>query len=181
MTWLYKLTLDQNKYNMASAVGIIIFLIIASFSIYNYRMDQVIQRGGYDPMSGRKVRRGFRLGLSYLVLVILSVCAVYPALWVVLGSFRPGKSLYSKTLIPETFTLDHYRELFTSKSFMFGQWYLNTLKIATCSMIIGVLLTLLTSYAVSRFRFRWRKTALSTVLILGMFPGFMSMIAIYLC
>ncbi|AWB43176.1 sugar ABC transporter permease [Paenibacillus sp. CAA11] len=37
VTWLYKLTLDQNKYNMASAVGIIIFLIIASFSIYNYR------------------------------------------------------------------------------------------------------------------------------------------------
>jgi len=37
VTWLYKLTLDQNKYNMASAVGIIIFIIIASFSIYNYR------------------------------------------------------------------------------------------------------------------------------------------------
>lgn len=37
VTWLYKLTLNQNKYNMASAVGIIIFLIIASFSIYNYR------------------------------------------------------------------------------------------------------------------------------------------------
>ncbi|WP_138495100.1 carbohydrate ABC transporter permease [Paenibacillus pinistramenti] len=37
VTWLYKLTLDQNKYNMASAVGIIIFLIIAAFSIYNYR------------------------------------------------------------------------------------------------------------------------------------------------
>lgn len=37
VTWLYKLTLTQNKYNMASAVGIIIFLIIASFSIYNYR------------------------------------------------------------------------------------------------------------------------------------------------
>ncbi|MDQ0191871.1 sugar ABC transporter permease [Paenibacillus wynnii] len=37
VTWLYKLTLDQNKNNMASAIGIIIFLIIASFSLYNYR------------------------------------------------------------------------------------------------------------------------------------------------
>ncbi|WP_435923670.1 carbohydrate ABC transporter permease [Paenibacillus sp. DYY-L-2] len=37
VTWLYKLTLNQNKYNMASAVGIIIFIIIAAFSIYNYR------------------------------------------------------------------------------------------------------------------------------------------------
>ncbi|MNJ71706.1 Maltose transport system permease protein MalF [compost metagenome] len=37
VTWLYKLTLSQNRYNMASAIGIIIFLLIASFSIYNYR------------------------------------------------------------------------------------------------------------------------------------------------
>ncbi len=131
-------------------------------------------------MNGRKARKGVRLSLSYLVLIILSIGAVYPALWVVLGSFRPGKSLYSKSLIPESFTLEHYRELFNSQSILFGQWYLNTLKIATLSMIIGVFLTLLTSYALSRFRFRLRKTALSTILILGMFPGFMSMIAIYL-
>lgn len=32
VTWLYKLTLDQNKNNMASAIGIIIFIIVASFS-----------------------------------------------------------------------------------------------------------------------------------------------------
>ncbi|ANA80989.1 binding-protein-dependent transport systems inner membrane component [Paenibacillus vortex V453] len=37
VTWLYKLTLDQQRYSMASAIGIIIFMIIASFSIYNYR------------------------------------------------------------------------------------------------------------------------------------------------
>jgi arabinogalactan oligomer/maltooligosaccharide transport system permease protein len=47
-------------------------------------------------------------------------------------------------------------------------------------MLLGVLLTLLTSYALSRFRFRGRKNALSVLLILGMFPGFMSMIAIFL-
>lgn len=43
VTWLYKLTLDQNKYNMASAVGIIIFLIVASFSLYNYRRSKSFQ------------------------------------------------------------------------------------------------------------------------------------------
>ncbi|GIP23465.1 MULTISPECIES: sugar ABC transporter permease [Paenibacillus] len=131
-------------------------------------------------MIGRKLANKLRLIASYIILVILAICALYPALWVVLASFRPGKSLYSKSLIPETFTLEHYKELFTSDTFMFGQWYMNTLKIATFSMIIGVFLTLLTSYAVSRFRFRARKTALSTILVLGMFPGFMSMIAIFL-
>lgn len=131
-------------------------------------------------MIGQKFKNNIRLTLSYIALVILAIFAVYPALWVVMGSLRPGKSLYSKHLIPENFTLSHYRELFHSDSILFGTWYLNTLKIAFFSMLIGVLLTLLTSYAVSRFRFKGRKTALSTVLILGMFPGFMSMVAIYL-
>lgn len=128
----------------------------------------------------RKVANFIRLSGSYVILIILSIAALYPAIWILLSSFRPGKSLYSKTFIPEQFTLAHYRELFTSPSYMFGTWYMNTLKIAVFSMLIGVVLTLLTSYAVSRFRFKARKTALSTVLILGMFPGFMSMIAIYM-
>ncbi|MWV45865.1 ABC transporter permease subunit [Paenibacillus sp. HJL G12] len=131
-------------------------------------------------MNSLKTKRRIRLSLSYVLIILLCVCAVYPALWILMGSFRPGKSLYSKTLLPEHFTLEHYRELFNSKSILFGQWYLNTLKIATFSMIIGVLLILLTSYALSRFRFKGRKNAMSILLILGMFPGFMSMIAIYL-
>lgn len=127
-----------------------------------------------------KLKKTIRLTLSYIMLIMIAICCIYPAAWVVLSSFRPGTSLYSKTLIPETFTLDHYVGLFTSKSFLFSTWYMNTLKIAVLSMLIGTVLVLLTSYAVSRFRFRGRKNALSTVLVLGMFPGFMSMIAIYI-
>ncbi|WP_151735411.1 sugar ABC transporter permease ['Paenibacillus yunnanensis' Narsing Rao et al. 2020] len=131
-------------------------------------------------MSGVKIRRRIRLGLSYLMLLILSVAALYPAIWILLSSLRPGKSLYSKTLIPETFTLEHYRALFYDPTLLFPTWWLNTLKIALFSMVLGVFLTLLTSYAVSRFRFKARKTTMSGLLVLGMFPGFMSMIAIYL-
>ncbi|GIO41193.1 sugar ABC transporter permease [Paenibacillus apis] len=131
-------------------------------------------------MSNRKQKNVVRLALSYLMLIILAVCAVYPALWIILGSVRPGKSLYSKTLIPESFTLQHYSELFNSRIILFPQWYMNTLKIAVLSMLLGVALTLLTSYALSRFRFKNRQNFLSILMILGMFPGFMSMIAIFL-
>lgn len=71
-------------------------------------------------MIGRKLANFIRLTLSYIVLVILAIAALYPALWILLSSLRPGKSLYSKTLIPEHFTLDHYKELFTSPVYMFG-------------------------------------------------------------
>ncbi|MFC5701920.1 carbohydrate ABC transporter permease [Cohnella faecalis] len=40
VTWLYKLTLEHNKYNLASAVGIILFLIVAAFSLWNYRRSR---------------------------------------------------------------------------------------------------------------------------------------------
>lgn len=131
-------------------------------------------------MSKRKHKNVVRMALSYLTLIILAVCAVYPALWIILGSVRPGKSLYSKSLIPESFTLQHYSELFNSRIILFPQWYMNTLKIAVLSMLLGVALTLLTSYALSRFRFRNRQNFLSVLMVLGMFPGFMSMIAIFL-
>ncbi|WP_036720253.1 sugar ABC transporter permease [Paenibacillus harenae] len=129
---------------------------------------------------GRKSASFVRLTLSYLVLIAIAVCAVYPALWVVLSSLRPGTSLFSTSLIPETFTLDHYKELFTNPSFRYGVWYLNTLKIATLTMIFSTILTTLSMYALSRFRFRGRKNTLTVMLVLGMFPGFMSMIAIFI-
>ncbi|WP_114378313.1 sugar ABC transporter permease [Paenibacillus prosopidis] len=129
---------------------------------------------------GRKTATFIRLTLSYLVLIAIAVCAIYPALWVLLSSLRPGTALFSPKLIPDTFTLAHYKELFTNPSFRYGVWYLNTLKIATLTMIFSTILTTLSMYALSRFRFRGRKNTLTVMLVLGMFPGFMSMIAIFI-
>ncbi len=121
-----------------------------------------------------------RLGLSYIVLLVLTVLAVYPVLWIVLSSLRPGAALYSESLWPSELTLDHYRELFNNPSFLYGRWYLNTLKIAFLTMIFSTTLVTLGMYAMSRFQFRGRKTALTAMLVLGMFPSFMSLIAIYI-
>jgi len=125
-------------------------------------------------------RNPLRLAVSYVLLCVISVVSIYPVLWVVLSSLRPGAALYSEHLWPRRFTLDHYRALFTDKSFLFGTWYLNTLKIATLTMIFSTILVTLGMYALSRFRFRGRRTALSVMLVLGMFPSFMSLIAIYI-
>ncbi|RAP74076.1 sugar ABC transporter permease [Paenibacillus montanisoli] len=131
-------------------------------------------------MSSMKSRNIFRLSVSYVLLTLIAICAIYPAAWVLFSSLRPGSSLMSETLIPRNPTLIHFKELFTSPSFQFGRWYWNTLKIATLSMLLSTLLTTLSMYALSRFRFRGRKTLLTTMLVLGMFPGFMSMVAIYI-
>jgi arabinogalactan oligomer/maltooligosaccharide transport system permease protein len=123
--------------------------------------------------------KGLRLFVTYIILILFAVACIYPALWIVLSSFRPGSSLYSETLFPAAYTLDHYKKLFTSSSIMFPIWYMNTLKIAVFSMVGGTLMTVLTTYALSRFRFKGRQTLLSLILVLGMFSGFMTLVALY--
>lgn len=116
--------------------------------------------------------------ITHILLVLIALFALYPAIWVILSSFRPGTSLFSESLIPDRFTLEHYRQLFIK--IPFADWYVNTLKIAVVSMVFSTLFVLLTGYAFSRFRFYGRKGIMSFLFILGMFPSFMSMIAVYI-
>jgi arabinogalactan oligomer/maltooligosaccharide transport system permease protein len=127
----------------------------------------------------KKSKLTLSLFLSYVLLVIIAICCIYPALWVVLASFRPGAALYSPTLFPKSLTFDHYHELLTSTRFKFTTWYWNTLKIATLTMIFSTILTTLSGYSLSRFRFKSRKIIMTGVLILSMFPTFMSLTAFY--
>ncbi|MCM3129263.1 MULTISPECIES: sugar ABC transporter permease [unclassified Paenibacillus] len=129
-----------------------------------------------------KRKKRIKLTFSYILLILIAIVCIYPALWIIMSSFKVGDSLYSETIIPEQFTLQHYIDLFmpqADKDIPFLQWYWNTLKIAVTSMVLGTIIQVLTAYAMSRFRFKGRQTAMSVILILGMFPGFMSMIAVY--
>ncbi|WP_020619597.1 sugar ABC transporter permease [Paenibacillus daejeonensis] len=127
------------------------------------------------------MRRGtattFKLSISYLILIILSLVSLFPALWIVMSSFKVGNSLFSDTFIPREFTFEHYINLFQNTRY--PTWFMNTLKVATLSTIFGTFLLLLSSYAISRYRFAGRRSTLTTLLVLQMFPGFMAMIAIY--
>ncbi|QIB27256.1 sugar ABC transporter permease [Caloranaerobacter azorensis] len=113
----------------------------------------------------------------YAVLLFLSFIVLAPVVWIIGSSLNPGNSLYGSTLIPKNPTLIHYKELFTKTNFV--RWYLNTLKIATINMILSVIFTTITAYVFSRFKFKGKKVGLVSMLILQMFPSFLSMTAIY--
>ncbi|MFD0672991.1 sugar ABC transporter permease [Cohnella sp. GCM10027633] len=123
-----------------------------------------------------------KLIISYALLALIGIASIYPALWTVLSSFRAGNSLFSDTFLPKQWTLDHYLDLFRSRDtrdIQYAKWYWNTLQVAAASMVVGTIIQLLTAYAFSRFRFKGRKPMMMVVLILGMFPGFLSIIAIF--
>jgi len=113
--------------------------------------------------------------LSFLVLVWL-----VPIAWIVLTSFRAQKGSYSATILPKAYTLSNYTRLFAETDiFNFPQWFMNTFIVAVFSCMISSFFILSVSYAMSRLRFKMRKPFMNVALILGMFPGFMSMIAVY--
>lgn len=127
-----------------------------------------------------KLRKNIGLAGSYALLVIISVIWLFPVLWVVLTSFRAEKGSFVPNFFPEKYTFDNYVELFSDTSvFSFGQWFANTLIVSVASCVLTTFIIISTAFVMSRMRFGIRKSLMKLALILGMFPGFMSMIAVY--
>lgn len=117
---------------------------------------------------------------TYIVLVIISLVWLIPFVYLVLHSFRAEPGAYVPYIIPKSFTFDNYIKLFKNEEpFKFMTWYLNTFIVALVTAVIQTMMVLMVSYAFSRLRFKFRKGYMKLILLLGMFPGFMSMIAIY--
>lgn len=118
--------------------------------------------------------------LVHVGLGIVAFIWVLPILWVIMTSFRAGKGSYSTTFIPQSWTLSNYTTLLTDTDiFNFPRWFGNTLFVAIISCILATFYLVSIAFVMSRLRFKARKPMLNVALILGMFPGFMSMIAIY--
>lgn len=130
--------------------------------------------------SGVKVRKTIGNIFVYIILTALSIIWLFPIVWIVLISFKKDKGMYMSTLFPKEYWFGNYKKLFTDTNIInFPQMFLNTLIIAVFCCIISTFFVLCVSYVMSRMRFRMRRPFMNIALILGMFPGFMSMIATY--
>jgi arabinogalactan oligomer/maltooligosaccharide transport system permease protein len=127
-----------------------------------------------------KAKRAVGNAIVYTILTILSIIWLLPLLWIVMTSFSGEESVYITTVIPRSWTFDNYIQLFTdTKAYNYPRAFANTFIVAVFSCIISTLSVLMVSYTFSRLRFKARKAFMNVAMILGMFPGFMTMIAIY--
>lgn len=127
-----------------------------------------------------KTKRFVNNTIVHVSLAILAFIWVFPIIWVVLTSFRAEKGSYVSTFLPQSYTLDNYIKLFTDTSILnFPKMFMNTLIIAAFSCLIATFYTLAVSYCLSRLKFKLRKPYMNMAMILGLFPGFMSMVAVY--
>ncbi|QTM98497.1 ABC transporter permease subunit [Sediminibacillus dalangtanensis] len=127
----------------------------------------------------QKKKSRIEVTAMYLVLLVVAVVIFYPLVWTVGISFNQGNSLYSSSIIPENFSLDHYKWLFSSES-DYLIWYKNSLVVSGATAVGSVIFTSLVAYAFSRYQFVGRKNGLYIFLLLQMFPVMMAMVALYI-
>lgn len=131
------------------------------------------------PVKSMKTKKLIVNIIVHVCLVVLSVIWLVPIAWVVMQSFS-GKVAPTSDLIPKTWSLDNYIKLFTDTGiFNFPKMFANTLIISIFTCIISTSFVLSVSYCMSRMRFKMRKKYMNIAMILGLFPAFMSMVAVY--
>ena len=118
--------------------------------------------------------------LIHVLLAVLAFIWVLPIFWVVLTSFRKQPGSYVTTFFPAEYTLNNYVKLFTDTSILnFPQMFWNTFIIGVCCCVISTVFVISVAYCMSRMRFKMRKPFMNIAMILGLFPSFMSMVAVY--
>lgn len=143
-------------------------------------------------MKSLKVRRIVSNTIIYILLSVLAVIWLAPIVWLFLQSFSGDGIATRLRFVPSTWTFNNYVYLFSNFSHqvdetvtthsldgLFFTWFLNTLLVAIFTCIISTLFVLSTAYALSRFRFKGRGLFMKLNLVIGMFPGFLSMIIMY--
>ena len=123
-------------------------------------------------------RRKLGNAVIYLILIVMSIIWLFPFVGLVLQSFRGESGGMVQYLVPKEFSLKNYQFLFGGSS-NFPRWYLNTLIIAIFVAVLQTIIIICVSYALSRMRFSGRKALMNIWLVLGMFPGFLTMICLY--
>lgn len=148
------------------------------------KADKLINKQIKKSHTGKKltVKRVVEYFFTYLALLIIAFIFFFPCLWLILASFSESGSMYTfKGFFPTSYSFDTFVKLFTDTTmYNYPRWFANTLIIAVSSAVLGSLLVILTAYVISRFKFPARKGLMKTTMVLGMFPSFMSMTAVYL-
>ncbi len=115
--------------------------------------------------------------LVYILLILICVVWLMPFVYLIFQAFRGESRGMVSYILPKEWSFINFKILFGETNFL--NWYLNTVIIALFTAFFQTAIVLCVSYALSRLRFRGRRLLMNMILVLGMFPGFLSMIAVY--
>ena len=131
----------------------------------------------------------WRVIAAHAFLIALSLLVIFPFLMILSISLRPG-NFATGSIIPETISLEHWRFALglpyqgadgrlVEPDLPVLRWLWNSVKVATLSALIGLLLSTTAAYAFARMKFVGKKAALAGLMLMQMFPAVLALVAIY--
>ena len=137
------------------------------------KTDNKLKKSGLGAKASRRISNL----IVYIVLIAITVVWLFPFFGLVMESFKVDTTAMDGELFPTKFGFDNYVRLFKETDFL--KWFKNTAIMGIATAVFQTLFVLSMSYTLSRLRFKMRKPLMNFILILGMFPGFLTMILIY--
>ena len=115
-----------------------------------------------------------------LLIAVLCFIWLIPIIWLVCMAFSAQPNMNTNTFFPEHWSTEYFVRLFQSDTVnQFKAWFMNTFKIAVATCVISTSFTLMVAYATSFGKFKARKPLMNVAVILNLFPGVLTMIAVY--
>ncbi len=117
--------------------------------------------------------------LRYVALLLVVVNGLFPAVWLLLTSFKPDRELRQVpiTYWPESFTVQNYVSVFTENPF--GRFLLNSAVVSVVATAICVLFAALAGYALGRLEIPGRRAILTLIVMTSMFPALLLLVPLY--
>ena len=139
------------------------------------------KQSDYDPSvmkkhMGMQAKTRISNTVVYVVLIVISVIWLAPFVFIVLQSLRVENTHMVGYIVPQQWGFDNYVKLAQTDFF---RWYANTFIAAVFTALLQTIIVLCMSYTLSRFRFKMRRGLVKFMLILGLFPGMLTMIILY--
>ncbi len=112
------------------------------------------------------------------LLLFFTLLFIYPFIWLVSASLKPGAEVLNGELIPDPFMWENYSRLFELTQM--GKWSLNSVYVSLLAAITVTFSSALVAFAFAYFRFPYRNAAFAVVLASMMLPGAVTMIPTFL-
>lgn len=127
-----------------------------------------------------KDKRTSTIIMHNVLIGVLAVIWLVPIVWLVCTSFSEYPGINTSTFFPAKWSITNYVKLFHPDTVaQFPQWFMNTFIVACVNCVISTFFVLMVAYATSIMRFPMRKPLMNIAVILNLFPGMLSMIAVY--
>jgi multiple sugar transport system permease protein len=128
-----------------------------------------------------KPRRKRMSPSTLIVGILLSVATlifIYPFVWLISASFKPRSDVFDNRLIPNTFTLENYLQVWQEAPL--GLWLANTVIVTVLATLTVTISSAMVAWGFAYFRFRGRELLFGVVLATMMLPGAVTMIPVFL-